>query len=111
MCQGLYIRPKTIQYLLNTINAKHFVFYADDSYLVIINTDLNKAIKEVTKVSTKHIKELERLEKKINVDKTEMVIFKQIKTLLKQKINLESTKVETKQEMKGLGVIFNNHLK
>jgi len=61
----------------HNINAYHYTCYAVDSYVITKDKDLDlgNAIRRMEQVSWSHIEELERLGMKVNVKKSEVVIF------------------------------------
>jgi len=56
------------------------------------------------------IEELKRLGMKVNVDKTEVVVFSKNKEVTRTHVTIGDINIETKSDMKVLGVIIDNHL-
>lgn len=61
--------------LKSMLNVDHFVCYTDDSYVVITDSDLENAKRRVNETSKWHTEELKKLGMKVNVDKTDVVVF------------------------------------
>jgi len=82
--------------------------YADDSYVVLKDTDDENLIKRTEECLTKHIDNLESIGMKVNQSKTEIIVFgKNQSTAV---INVKGTAVETKEVIKALGVQIDKSL-
>jgi len=82
--------------------------YADDSYVVIHETDQEKLISSAESCIATHIESLEAIGMKVNEAKTEIIIFG--KNLPSSKVKVKGVDVETKDSIKALGVQIDKEL-
>jgi len=93
----------------HNINAYHYTCYAVDSYVITKDKDLGNAIRRMEQVSRSHIEELERLGMKVNVKKSEVVIFTK-KALDVHEVRLGEEILKPKKFMKVLGIYFDDKM-
>ncbi len=92
------------------LGADHYICYADDSYVIIIEKDIELAVNRLEAISSTHIARLESLGMKVNPSKTESVIFTKKGTETRS-VNINNHLLETKTSMKVLGILFDNNLR
>jgi len=82
--------------------------YADDSYVILADTDQEELIKKTEECISAHIDRLEEIGMIVNQSKTEVILFgKDKETVL---VNVKGTAVESKTCIKALGVQIDNAL-
>jgi hypothetical protein len=91
------------------IKADGFVSYADDSYVVIIEDDLEVALQRIEQTSAKHVEYLESLGMKINTTKTEVVFFNKKQEIITD-VKFAGVIVKSQPTLKALGVTFDYKL-
>jgi len=82
--------------------------YADDSYVVIHESSSELLVRKAESCISTHIESLEAIGMKVNESKTEIIIFG--KKIPSTKIKVKGVDVETKDNIKALGVLIDKEL-
>lgn len=101
---NLYISP------IGEIVEKNITGYADDSYDVCQSSNLEYLKREVEKSLEKHIRWLKDSGLVVNESKTENIIFHRTENI-KEKIKIGKEEIETKKELKALGITLQQNLR
>jgi len=86
----------------------HLTSYADDSYVIVEDADLENLVRKTETCISTHIESLEAIGMKVNEDKTELILFgKDQPELL---VNVKGTAIESKDQIKALGIIIDKEI-
>jgi len=86
----------------------HLTSYADDSYVIVEEADLENLIRKTETCISTHIESLEEIGMKVNEDKTEVILFG--KDQPKVLVNVKGTPIESKNQIKALGIIIDKEI-
>jgi len=105
--QGSVLGPVLFNLYTGTVKAHlpsdvMLTSYADDSYVVIRDTNEKEIIKRTEECLIRHIDSLEAIGMKVNQSKTEIIAFGKDQPPVS--INVKGTQVETKEVIKALGI-------
>jgi len=111
--QGSVLGPVLFNLYTGVIKDKlphnvHLTSYADDSYVIIHDKDQEELIKRTESCLSKHVESLEEIGMKVNEEKTEIVLFG--KDNPKVLVNVKGAPVESKDQIKALGIIIDKGL-
>ena len=90
-------------------NTESEMSYADDGFYVAVHEDRTEALKELEEKLIRAEQWLSGSGLKVNASKTELVIFHKHDSA-RGSISLSQTRIDSKAEMKVLGIIFDNRL-
>jgi hypothetical protein len=111
--QGSTLGPKLFTLYTSRIGssleADKYVCYADDSYVLISESDLSVAHERVKAISKHHAEELRALGMVVNEAKSEIVVFSR-KGQSIMEFDIAGATVSSKASMKVLGTIFDCNL-
>jgi hypothetical protein len=111
--QGSTIGPKLFSMYcggLSRIICERVIWYADDSYVLLVGNDIEELKERASTTMKKHVEWFTTIGMVVNVDKTEAVIFsKSYVSPILLTVNGES--FSTRDTMKVLGVTFDSKLK
>jgi len=111
--QGSVLGPVLFNLYTGTIKDKlpldvHLTSYADDSYVIINDKDQEELIKRTETCLQKHVESFEEIGMKVNEGKTEIMLFGRENP--KVLINVKGEPVESKDQIKALGIIIDKGL-
>jgi len=111
--QGSVLGPRLFSLYTSKIPQKvpgHIVTYADDSYVLVSTVEHEALVPSTEKCLETHVEELRQLGMVVNEKKTEAVYFNRLNPM-KLEIRCGEERIQTGNEMKVLGIIFNERLK